>query len=182
MVKGHKGVCMHWCHWGPQEEEKQQQQRCWLGCHLWVPPGPPAELLSNVGPGVPRGPATPGGGTGGTGALAWQTHGHCCPMLQPRFRQAKQHSVVPNLVQGKALNEPTLAPLEIWLCWAGYKILSWQISRGHWGPESGTWGWSRFDFKCHTNPLTTPRHLSSSLLLPSSGLDTRLVWKSSTIN
>lgn len=62
----------------------------------------------------------------------------------------QSNSVVKNLVQGKALNELTLAPLYIQLCWAGYKmLLSWQMSHGHCEsrPELATSVWSRFDFK-----------------------------------
>lgn len=46
--------------------------------------------------------------------------------------EAKHHSVIKSLVQEKALNEPTLAPLYLQLCWTEHKmLLSWQISLGH---------------------------------------------------
>lgn len=62
----------------------------------------------------------------------------------------QSNSVVKNPVQGKALNELTLAPLYTQNCWAGYEmLLSWQMSHGHCEsrPESATSGWSRFDIK-----------------------------------
>lgn len=98
---------------------------------------------------------------------AWQRHRHCCPQAAAASAPLKQsNTVVKNLVQRKALNEPTLAPLYIQLCWAGYKmLLSWQISHGHCGskdqsqPLRAGADLASSDTQTHNNP----HHLCSIL-------------------
>lgn len=123
MVKGHKGVSLH-ALMSLRASGRAEAAAAEMLTRL-LPLGSPAELLRNASPSVLLCPAT--SVVAQEGQKRWP--GRHMGTAAAMFHQAKQHSVVPNLVQGKALNEHW--PLYSWLCWAGYKILSWHISHGH---------------------------------------------------